>query len=362
MNASSQPVLELKQVVKKFGSNIAVDHVSLAVARGEFISLLGPSGCGKTTTLRMIAGLEQASQGTIQIGGKNVTSEPAYRRDIGMVFQSLALFPHMTVAQNVGFGLRMRGMPATEIEDHVTSALKLVRLVGYEKRFPDSISGGQQQRVALARALAARPALLLFDDPFSALDRKLREELTVEFAELLHQVDATTVFVTHDQEEAFAMSNRVAVMQSGRILQLHSPTEVFTKPANLEVARFVGMSNMFKAKVDASGTTATCAMGTLALPKPDIPGRNLMVGVRPENIRITPNPQDTVAHFDAVVLSSTFRGRFIHIALSLPTFDERIEILLAHGLTIPAIGERVRCSIGKNALHLMHMHDEGATS
>ena len=360
MSPSSQSVLQLDRVVKKFGSSIAVDDVSLVVKRGEFISLLGPSGCGKTTTLRMIAGLEQASEGTIRIRGEDVTAIPTYRRDIGMVFQSLALFPHMTVAQNVGFGLRMRGLSPTDIDQGVKAALKLVRLAGYENRFPASISGGQQQRVALARALAAKPAILLLDEPFSALDRKLREELTVEFAELLRNVEATTVFVTHDQEEAFAMSNRVAVMQSGRILQIHSPTEVFSKPANLEVARFVGMTNVFKATVDANGMTASCPIGSLPLPMPHDPGHTFIVGVRPENIRLEPHPSNSHTVFDATVLSSTFRGRYINIALSIPSSDMRIEMLLPHGVSIPNLGDRISCSIEQNALHFMQTQKEGS--
>lgn len=360
MNQTSQPVLELDRVVKRFGSSIAVDQVSLVVARGEFISLLGPSGCGKTTTLRMIAGLEEASEGTIKISGRDVTAIPTYRRDIGMVFQSLALFPHMTVSQNVGFGLRMRGMPSTEIDHHVRSALKLVRLVGYENRFPELISGGQQQRVALARALAARPAILLLDEPFSALDRKLREELTVEFAELLRQVEATTVFVTHDQEEAFAMSNRVAVMQSGRILQVNSPTKVFANPANLEVARFVGMSNVFEATVDASGVAATCPIGSLPMHSALEPGHHLLVGVRPENIRLDSNPSGSHSCFNAIVVSTTFRGRYVNIVLLIQNSNVRAEMLLPHGAAIPTVGEQIRCSIENNALHFMQMQKEGS--
>lgn len=341
--------LELAGVVKRFGATTAVDQVSLAVERGEFVSLLGASGCGKTTTLRLIAGLETADAGAIRIAGTDVTTVPTYRRDIGMVFQSLALFPHMSVAANVGFGLRMRGQPASEIARAVTSALELVRLAGFETRLPASLSGGQQQRVALARALASKPAILLLDEPFSALDRKLREELTLEFAELLARIDATTVFVTHDQEEAFAMSRRVAVMQAGRILQLGRPVDVFSRPADASVARFVGMSNLFPAVIEPGGR-ARCALGSVALTMSQPAGARITLGVRPEHVQ--PGARDHAVVFDALVRASAFRGRYATLALTIDGATH-IDMLLPHGVPIPRPGERARFAIGFDAFHCM---------
>jgi putative spermidine/putrescine transport system ATP-binding protein len=356
MIEGSIPALELQGVTKRFGATTAVDNISLTVMRGEFIALLGASGCGKTSTLRMIAGLEQASAGTIRIRGEDVTTLPTHRRDIGMVFQSLALFPHMTVADNVGFGLRMRGRNTADIEREVKSALELVRLSGYENRLPASISGGQQQRVALARALAARPTILLLDEPFSALDRKLREELTLEFAELLRRVEATTVFVTHDQEEAFAMSQRIAVMQAGRVLQLDAPTAIFSRPADVDVARFVGMTNVLDATVDASGRNATSALGLVPLATLFEPGQQIAIGVRPEHVHPGDATGTTAVTFSATVCSTAFRGRYVSVVLALERrgFGEtRIDMLLPHGVMTPQNGEAIRCCIDAAAVHVM---------
>jgi len=356
MIEGSIPALELQGVTKRFGATTAVDNLSLTVTRGEFIALLGASGCGKTSTLRMIAGLEQASAGTIRIHGEDVTTLPTHRRDIGMVFQSLALFPHMTVADNVGFGLRMRGRNTADIEREVKSALELVRLSGYENRLPASISGGQQQRVALARALAARPTILLLDEPFSALDRKLREELTLEFAELLRRVEATTVFVTHDQEEAFAMSQRVAVMQAGRVLQLDAPTAIFLRPADVDVARFVGMTNVLDATVDASGRNATSALGLVPLATLFEPGQQIAIGVRPEHVRPGDATGTTAVTFSATVRSTAFRGRHVSVILALERRglgETRIDMLLPHGVMTPRNGEAIRCCIDAAVVHVM---------
>jgi ABC-type Fe3+/spermidine/putrescine transport system ATPase subunit len=356
MIEGSIPALELQGVTKRVGATTAVDNLSLTVTRGEFIALLGASGCGKTSTLRMIAGLEQASAGTIRIRGEDVTTLPTHRRDIGMVFQSLALFPHMTVADNVGFGLRMRGRNTADIEREVKSALELVRLSGYENRLPASISGGQQQRVALARALAARPTILLLDEPFSALDRKLREELTLEFAELLRRVEATTVFVTHDQEEAFAMSQRVAVMQAGRVLQLDAPTAIFLRPADVDVARFVGMTNVLDATVDASGRNATSALGLVPLATLFEPGQQIAIGVRPEHVRPGDATGTTAVTFSATVRSTAFRGRHVSVILALERRglgETRIDMLLPHGVMTPRNGEAIRCCIDAAVVHVM---------
>jgi iron(III) transport system ATP-binding protein len=266
------PLLSLKNISKRFGSTPAVTDVSLDVERGEFFGLLGPSGCGKTTTLRMIAGLEKPDAtlvkstthiqnatgrtasyetekpviGTIEFDGRDITNLPAERRGFGMVFQNYALFPHLNVFENVAFGLRARHKPTPEIRERVKDALDLVQLPGYEKRRVDELSGGQQQRVAIARAIAIEPALLLFDEPLSNLDVALREETRGELRELVNRLGLTAVYVTHDQEEAFALCDRISVMVGGRILQTGQPRDLYEHPAQLPVGRFLGRNNLIR--------------------------------------------------------------------------------------------------------------------
>jgi putative spermidine/putrescine transport system ATP-binding protein len=237
--------IRLEAVTKTFdGQVVAVDDVTLDIAAGEFFALLGPSGCGKTTTLRMIAGFELPDSGRVHVGGKDITDLPVHRREMGMVFQSYALFPHRTVAENVAFGLRMRDVPKAEIAERVEAALALVALTGLERRRPAQLSGGQQQRVALARALVVEPPVLLCDEPLGALDRKLRQQMQFELKELQKRLGVTLVFVTHDQEEALAMSDRIAVMNKGRIEQIGAPTEIYEKPRTRFVADFIGEINI----------------------------------------------------------------------------------------------------------------------
>jgi ABC-type Fe3+/spermidine/putrescine transport system ATPase subunit len=237
--------IRLEQVTKTFdGKVVAVDAVTLDIAPGEFFSLLGPSGCGKTTSLRMIAGFEQPDSGRVHVGGQDITDVPVHRRDMGMVFQSYALFPHRTVAENVAFGLRMREVPKPEIARRVAAALAQVALTGLEERKPGQLSGGQQQRVALARALVIEPRVLLCDEPLGALDRKLRQQMQFELKELQQRLGVTLVFVTHDQEEALAMSDRIAVMNKGRVEQIGAPTEIYERPRTRFVADFIGEINL----------------------------------------------------------------------------------------------------------------------
>ncbi len=244
----SQPVVEFRNVTKRFGDVAAVVENNLTVEAGEFLSILGPSGCGKTTSLRMMAGFEQPSEGNVFIRGENMTGIPAYRRPVNMVFQHYALFPHLSVGDNVSYGLRQRRPrpSAGELSKAVTAALAMVRLEGYESRRSYELSGGQQQRVALARALINRPAVLLLDEPLAALDRKLRREMQIELQSLQRDVGITFLLVTHDQEEALSMSDRVCVMREGRIVQTGSPRNLYDKPASRYVADFVGKSNFFE--------------------------------------------------------------------------------------------------------------------
>lgn len=243
--------IHLRNVEKRFANSVAVNNLSLSVAQGEFVSLLGPSGCGKTTTLRMIAGFIAPSAGEILFDEQPVTRLPPYQRDIGMVFQSLALFPHRNVRDNVGYGLKMRGHSAAAIRSAVEQMLELVHLSGFAERYPHELSGGQRQRVAFARALAFDPKILLLDEPFAALDRKLREEMQVELRRLHEQLRITTVFVTHDQREAFTLSDRIAVVNQGAIEQFATANDIYYRPATRFIAEFVGVANILEAQVQS---------------------------------------------------------------------------------------------------------------
>ena len=243
-----EPALRLAALTKRFGALIAVDAIDLRVAQGEFVTLLGPSGCGKTTTLNMIAGFITPDAGSIRLHGKAVEPLPPFRRDLGLVFQDYALFPHMTVAENVGFGLRMRRVPRGEIAQRVAQALDLVQLTGLDQRRPSQLSGGQRQRVALARALVIQPAMLLLDEPLSNLDLKLREEMRMEISALQQRLGIATVFVTHDQAEALTMSDRIAVMRQGRIEQIGTPNDIYERPTTRFVAGFIGTANLIESR------------------------------------------------------------------------------------------------------------------
>ena len=254
-NTSAQgatPAVALESVVKRFGDVVAVDGIDLAISDGEFFSMLGPSGSGKTSTLRMIAGFEAPTEGTIRLHGRDVTGVPPFDRDVNTVFQDYALFPHMTVGDNVAYGLVVRGVAPAERRARVQEALRMVRLTGYDGRRPGQLSGGQRQRVALARALVNRPRLLLLDEPLGALDLKLREEMQIELKAIQSQVGITFIYVTHDQEEALTMSDRLAVFNAGRIEQIGTPAEVYERPATTFVAGFVGTSNLLAGAAAAS--------------------------------------------------------------------------------------------------------------
>lgn len=285
--------VRIENITKIYGETRAVDDVTLAVSSGEFVTLLGPSGCGKTTTLRVVAGLVEGSSGRISIAGRDVTDVPTHKRNIGMAFQSHALFPHMTVADNVAFGLKMRGMPRGGRAGRVAEALDMVRLSGFDSRFPAQLSGGQQQRVALARALVINPDVLLLDEPFGALDRKLRETMQEELRDLTRRIGITAMFVTHDQEEALILSDRIAVMNAGRIEQVGSPAEIFELPATRFVADFMGFANLLPAQVAAvSSDGIVLESGALRLEAATVGGNALAVGsavdaaIRAERIEI----------------------------------------------------------------------------
>jgi spermidine/putrescine transport system ATP-binding protein len=288
--------VRLERVSKSFGDMMAVDDLSLDISEGEFFSLLGPSGCGKTTSLRMIGGFEEPSFGTVYLGGRDVTGLPPYRRDVNTVFQSYALFPHLDVYENVAFGLRRKKVGKSDIERRVREAMELVDLQGFAERKPAQMSGGQQQRVALARALVNRPKVLLLDEPLGALDLKLRKQMQLELKRIQQEVGITFVYVTHDQEEAMTMSDRLAVMRHGKTEQVGAPEAVYESPATEFVAGFLGASNMLDGTIKGSSNGATsidlAAGGTVVADSDRIPpGTPAMVrvGVRPEKITIVPD-------------------------------------------------------------------------
>jgi len=285
------PVLQMRGVSKRYGSQLAVDALDLDLRTGEFLTLLGPSGSGKTTTLMMVAGLQQPDTGSIALAGASVADLPPYRRDIGMVFQHYALFPHMTVRRNVGFPLEMRRLPREEIVRLVDDALDLVRLPGLGHRLPKELSGGQQQRVALARALVYRPALLLMDEPLGALDRKLREQLQLEIKRVHRERDISVLYVTHDQEEALTMSDRIAVFDHGRIEQIGTPEELYDQPQTRFVASFIGDTNLLSGRA-FSTANGVCEVETPAgrvrarARQPIASAAAVTVAVRPERISL----------------------------------------------------------------------------
>lgn len=285
--------LHLTGIVKRYGAQVVVDGLDFSIRSGEFVSLLGPSGCGKTTLLRIIAGLTESDAGRVVVGDTDVTSLPAHRRNIGVVFQSYALFPHLTVGENIAFGLKARGTKGAELALGVSQALKAVQLSTLADRPISALSGGQQQRVAVARAIATRPRLILLDEPLSALDRKLRETMQIELRQMLRDAGMTAIFVTHDQEEALVMSDRIAVMNHGRIEQFDAPETIYTQPSTSFALNFVGLSSQWQGEVShvsESLLTIQTSCGAIVAPISALPGvavgAHVLVGVRPEMIRL----------------------------------------------------------------------------
>jgi putative spermidine/putrescine transport system ATP-binding protein len=309
----NRPHLILNHLTKRYSSVIAVDDLSLDVARGELVALLGPSGCGKTTTLRMVAGLLAPTSGQVVLEDRPITTLPPYRRNMGLVYQNYALFPHLTVGQNIAFGLEMRGLPRHQIYDRVREVLSLVRLDGFEQRRIRQLSGGQQQRVALARALVIRPAVLLLDEPLSNLDAKLREEMRIEIREIQRKLRITTLFVTHDQTEALTIADRVAVMNHGRLEQVGSPQEIYESPASLFVATFIGRANLIRGIVVDSGPdralVRTEGGNTVAAPRPLPRSSPVTLLIRPHRIRLASAKSDT--GLQGMVRRVTYQGDLV---------------------------------------------------
>ncbi len=340
--------LELDNLSKRYGSFFAARDVTLDVAEGEFVVLLGPSGCGKTTTLRMIAGFVEPTAGEVRVGGRDITRLPPWKRNTGLVFQNYALFPHLTVAQNVAFGLEMRQTPKAEIPARVVEALKLVRLDHLAERLPRQLSGGQQQRVALARALVFRPDVLLLDEPLSNLDAKLRGEVRVEIRSLQQRLGITTVMVTHDQEEALTMADRLVVMSEGAVRQVGSQRDLYERPADRFVAGFVGRSSFIRGRmrgdvlVSDGGLEVRCAAPCTG---------DAVVALRPERIRLAPEPMAALDNsFPGEVEFVSYMGGLtdIHVRLS---DDEHVIVQVPNqeGSELPHVGDRVHVGWSANA-------------
>jgi spermidine/putrescine transport system ATP-binding protein len=329
---TAAPDVRLEEVVKRFDETVAVDGISVDIPRGSFFAMLGPSGCGKTTTLRMIGGFEEPTEGRIFLGDQDVVGQPPYKRDVNTVFQSYALFPHMTVSDNVAFGLEQKGVPKDQLKGRVAEMLELVGLSGFARRKPKQLSGGQQQRVALGRALVNHPRVLLLDEPLGALDLKLRKNMQMELKRIQSEVGITFVHVTHDQEEAMTMADRIAVMNQGRIDQIGPPMELYEQPKTAFVAGFLGVSNMVSATVENGGQVrlgdGTSASVPAELLK-DAPS-NVRIGVRPEKVRLLPasDPAEAGANrLVGTVRDVSYIGVSTQYIIDTPGGDELVAIV-----------------------------------
>jgi len=353
---TTAPDVRLVEVVKRFDDVIAVDGISLEIPRGSFFALLGPSGCGKTTTLRMIGGFERPTSGRIYLGDTEVEGLPPYKRDVNTVFQSYALFPHLTIYDNVAFGLRRKGVDKAETGRRVAEALELVDLTGRERRKPTQLSGGQQQRVALARALVNRPRVLLLDEPLGALDLKLRKQMQLELKRIQHEVGITFVHVTHDQEEAMTMADAIAVMNTGRIDQLGTPTELYERPQTAFVAGFLGKSNLLSGSVESGGVRLRD--GTLVRVDTGARSGEVSIGVRPEKVRFGANGGNSM---NGTVRETAYIGVASEVVVDtaaggITVFHQNAEA----GVVVPAPGSAVTVSWSPEATFVVdHHHEEG---
>ena len=353
MAAGSPVAIALQSVTKRFGRHDAVQDVSVDIADGEFFSLLGPSGCGKTTTLRMIAGFERPDSGRIVLQGTDVTDVNANKRPLNMVFQQYALFPHMSIYDNIAFGLKVKGVPRTEHRSRIDEMLWVVSLEGYEKRKPRQLSGGQQQRVALARALVNRPAALLLDEPLGALDVKLRRHMQRELKRIQSELGTTFVYVTHDQEEALAMSDRIAVMNGGRIEQIGAPREIYEQPSSAFVADFIGSLNTMEIRVDeVVGAFAVMRLGggdRIVVPTMEHrTGDTFQAAVRPERVRVDAAPPDGGSEIHGTVAELVYLGMYTQVGVDTPAGR-----LFSHRLAdeVTSLEEGARITLSWDAEH-----------
>ena len=357
-----EPIITIQNVEKHYGSVTALDGVSIKIEAGEFFSLLGPSGCGKTTLLRIISGFDNPSVGTVFIGGADMTDVPPNERPTNMVFQSYAIFPHLNVADNVGYGLKKQKLPKEEIDRRVDDALKLVDLEGYGPRESHALSGGQRQRVALARALIMKPKVLLLDEPLSALDKKLRETMQSELRKLQRTVGITFVLVTHDQEEALTMSDRIAVMFDGRIAQIDSPEGLYRRPISRRVASFIGVMNFIPATV-IENTNKILSLNIKSLGQLDIKTSSALkksevitVGIRPEMLTILYNESDTSEYsFNASIENASYYGDMTYYEVFVEDTDIKATVSMRNtaGRPVLEIGSKARVGWGKDSITIL---------
>lgn len=341
----SQNIIEIRGVSKVYGDNIVLDNLNLNIKKNEFLTLLGPSGCGKTTTLKIIAGFENADNGKVLFDGNDISDLPPYKRQLNTVFQKYALFPHMNIYENIAFGLKIKKLSKKEIDKKVHEMLKMVSLEGFEKRSVDSLSGGQQQRVAIARALVNEPKVLLLDEPLGALDLKLRKEMQLELKKIQKRLGITFIFVTHDQEEALTMSDTIVVMNKGKIQQLGTPEDIYNEPANAFVADFIGESNILSGimlanyKVEFSNNIFDCVDKGFKENEP------IDVVIRPEDIEITSVEKGMLK---GKVTSVTFKG--VHYEIEVETEDNKWKI---HNIKTATVGSLVGLTIDPESIHIM---------
>lgn len=348
------PFLEINSVQKKFAQTTAVENFDLQVERGEFVSFLGPSGCGKTTTLRMIAGFENPTSGIIRLNGIDITYAPPNKRNVGMVFQSYALFPNMTVADNIGFGMKVAKKPAAEIKKRVDEMLKLIHLPQLGNRYPYQLSGGQQQRVALARALAISPQVLLLDEPLSALDAKIRVSLRNEIRSIQRQLGITTVYVTHDQEEALSLSDRIVVMSEGRIEQIGTPFEIYNFPKTAFVASFVGTLNTLNAKVIDPGAGVLEVEGQVIRAAKPIEhasaGDQVAIALRPEIVSMNGTSGDQANHMQGTIEEITFLGSIVRFRVRFKDHTISFDTFNNPHLDLPPRGQPLSVTFPREAV------------
>ena len=345
----SQNIIELKNVYKKIGEQMVLNDISLDIKKNEFLTILGPSGCGKTTTLRILAGFETATSGTVVFDGADLLNVPAHKRNLNTVFQSYALFPHMNVAQNVAFGLKIKKVNKNIINEKVTKMLELVNLAGFEGRQIKSLSGGQQQRVAIARALINEPQVLLLDEPLGALDLKLRKGMQTELKNMQRRLGITFIYVTHDQEEALTMSDTVIVMNQGEILQQGTPEDIYNEPTTAFVANFIGTSNIVKGTMEKDYKVNFLNVDFICIDKK--PSKNVEIVIRPEDIEITTKLEDT--QLQGEVVDVVFFG--VHYEMIAKVGDTKLKI---HSTQVFKKGEKIGLNISPDAIHIMEGSDE----
>jgi putative spermidine/putrescine transport system ATP-binding protein len=353
--------LELHNLNKSFGKTDAVLDFNLDINKGELVSFLGPSGCGKTTTLRMVAGFETPTTGTIKVNGEDITYRPPNQRDVGMVFQAYALFPNMTVGDNIGFGLKIAKKPAEQIKKRVDEMLALIHMPGYGDRYPYQLSGGQQQRVALARALALSPEVLLLDEPLSALDAKIRVSLRSEIRAIQQQLGITAIYVTHDQEEALSLSDRVVVMNAGRMEQVGAPFEIYNFPQTEFVAHFVGTLNAVTAEVVDPAAQTLRLEGQLLQSAEDLSGRRsgdrVMIAIRPERLSFASEGKKANL-IDCTIRNITFLGSIVRIQVSVGGVNLHMDTFNNPFLALPNIGEETQITCSREAVLILEQGEK----